>query len=607
MFKISKFSDNRTIHPSKVTDSTNHEIKNLHELADFIKLNVWNHFLYRNNYRLSTNFESTDLIVLDIDDGLTVEEAQEKFQEYRHIIATTKSHQKNKLKADGTIRSRACDRFRIILPLDRTITTEESYKLTLKAADFIIGNKSDQAAHDTARFWYPCEKIISINENGRYWYPRYPVTSEQQKDSLTHPGSKNLSQSNSERPVWIPEDIWDRIKSDVTNVYDNRVAMWCPFHPDRDGEDASPSAALWQDKLTFHCSSDHCQHRASYKELRHKYGLEPINNTSGLEWEDNTFGSLVEQRGGAVEEYLWQNCFLKGESNLIAAEPKIGKTSLVMDLLGKVLDNNPDAKVTWLFTETKIGNTLVKANQEFFKRHINRVKAPRLKDRGYNFNFAREDSQQFLKDYMQQARPDIVVLDALKDLCPADTSSNEFGRVLREVRDIICEDGKCTLLVIHHFGKEDSRYKKSFAQRLLGSTTILANVEEAYGLEATGEDGTGERRFYLARSNRVHDEEIAYRFVKVGDKFEFLPVNEDESKVDQAIQMLELLMSKHKDTGWFYIGEAHSLREEEFDFSEKTLYRAKDILDLKMEKKNGKNVWLFRPTQVPACTNKLPF
>lgn len=55
------------------------------------------------------NNENQNILILDIDDGLSIKEAMNKFKHYKYFICTTKSHQKEK---KGIV----CDRFRIIFP-----------------------------------------------------------------------------------------------------------------------------------------------------------------------------------------------------------------------------------------------------------------------------------------------------------------------------------------------------------------------------------------------------------------------------------------------------------------------------------------------------------
>ena len=53
--------------------------------------------------------DKQNLLIFDIDDGMSINEASLKFKNYCHIITTTKNHLKVK-------KDKVCDRFRIILP-----------------------------------------------------------------------------------------------------------------------------------------------------------------------------------------------------------------------------------------------------------------------------------------------------------------------------------------------------------------------------------------------------------------------------------------------------------------------------------------------------------
>jgi len=67
------------------------------------------------NYRLDDNYDGhEDVLILDIDDGATVQNAKDIFNKYEYFIITTKSHQKEK---NGIV----CDRYRIFLKLETTI------------------------------------------------------------------------------------------------------------------------------------------------------------------------------------------------------------------------------------------------------------------------------------------------------------------------------------------------------------------------------------------------------------------------------------------------------------------------------------------------------
>ena len=115
-------------------------------------------FIYNENYRKESNtiLNKTNCIMLDFDDGITLEKAKKLFDTYNVIIATTKSHQKEK---NGII----CDRFRVILPTDyfEDITIDE-YKQMMSL--LILRYGSDNATKDVARYYYAyLESEIFIN------------------------------------------------------------------------------------------------------------------------------------------------------------------------------------------------------------------------------------------------------------------------------------------------------------------------------------------------------------------------------------------------------------------------------------------------------------
>jgi len=68
-------------------------------------------FEFKDGLKQSDNWsnDNQDLIILDIDDGLTLNEAKGIFSDFTYLMATTKAHQVGK-------KGLQCDRFRIIMP-----------------------------------------------------------------------------------------------------------------------------------------------------------------------------------------------------------------------------------------------------------------------------------------------------------------------------------------------------------------------------------------------------------------------------------------------------------------------------------------------------------
>lgn len=108
--------------------------------------------------RTIADLESISLIVLDIDDGCSLDHAMGHFAPYAHVIMTSKSHQKEK---NGVV----CDRFRVILRLEQPVVTDADFKATWYSLQekfpFI-----DPACKDSSRFFYPCVELVSLAEDG---------------------------------------------------------------------------------------------------------------------------------------------------------------------------------------------------------------------------------------------------------------------------------------------------------------------------------------------------------------------------------------------------------------------------------------------------------
>jgi hypothetical protein len=89
----------------------------------------------------------TNVVFLDIDDGMTFIEAQTVFKDLQCFIFTTRSHQKDK-------KGRVCDRFRVAIKLDKPINLPViDYKIAMQSIFDFFGNV-DRATKDPARFYF---------------------------------------------------------------------------------------------------------------------------------------------------------------------------------------------------------------------------------------------------------------------------------------------------------------------------------------------------------------------------------------------------------------------------------------------------------------------
>jgi hypothetical protein len=115
------------------------------------------------------NNESTEaysnLIILDVDDGMSLDYAKEIFKDYYAIITTTRNHQKEKHGVVG-------DRFRVALLSSKYIYTDPNkYKKLMENIQTFYGFTVDKACFDKAHIYYgnpsevwfgSCEKKFDV-------------------------------------------------------------------------------------------------------------------------------------------------------------------------------------------------------------------------------------------------------------------------------------------------------------------------------------------------------------------------------------------------------------------------------------------------------------
>lgn len=170
--KISLFEPNAT---AQMSGKTNEEA----ELSSAAELIVavcgdqpWSPGIFEDGERKNTKLKEISLLVLDVDEGCSIAEAEIQFSGYRYIIATTKSHQKEK---NGVI----CDRFRVILFLDKPVHSDAEFK-ELWFAAFARWPFIDKACKDTARFYFPCTEVVA-SEEGKTFSERIATQAPRQQ------------------------------------------------------------------------------------------------------------------------------------------------------------------------------------------------------------------------------------------------------------------------------------------------------------------------------------------------------------------------------------------------------------------------------------------
>lgn len=102
---------------------------------------------FREGYRDAAHaIPFSELIILDYDDGFTLSDAVEMFGQYIGIVATTRSHQKEK---HGIV----CDRFRLILPVRKPVKLD-AVEFSKMMKEVILHYATDRACSNMSRMYY---------------------------------------------------------------------------------------------------------------------------------------------------------------------------------------------------------------------------------------------------------------------------------------------------------------------------------------------------------------------------------------------------------------------------------------------------------------------
>jgi hypothetical protein len=111
---------------------------------------------FRNGFKTANNYSNLkqNMLTFDIDDSMSVSEAQRLFSQYKYLIGTTKSHQKAK---KGVI----CDRYRLCIPAINIPTKDDVY---FRMLNLIVPSNDEQTSIKTGAFLGNDDAIIIYNE-----------------------------------------------------------------------------------------------------------------------------------------------------------------------------------------------------------------------------------------------------------------------------------------------------------------------------------------------------------------------------------------------------------------------------------------------------------
>lgn len=168
-------------------------------------------FVFNGGKKTSDNWDNSkqNIIIFDIDDGLSIEEAKQQFKAYEYLIATTKSHQKDK---KGII----CDRFRIIIPA-KNIPAGEQYFDMMRILEDRFAFIDKQVNTKTGAFlgsfgcehFYNSGMIFDCSPILKMVKPKEDITPR--KNNINIPASEKIYNSK-DLPI---QDIKSRLTRDI--------------------------------------------------------------------------------------------------------------------------------------------------------------------------------------------------------------------------------------------------------------------------------------------------------------------------------------------------------------------------------------------------------
>lgn len=113
-------------------------------------------------HRAAKNYiEGANVIAFDIDEGMTISEAQELLSEFTYLIYTSKSHNIEKYNYR--------DRFRILFPIKNTfyVTVDQHKQLYINIELFLGITNNDIQTRNPSRLWYTNPNAILYENQGQ--------------------------------------------------------------------------------------------------------------------------------------------------------------------------------------------------------------------------------------------------------------------------------------------------------------------------------------------------------------------------------------------------------------------------------------------------------
>lgn len=429
------------------------EVASINEAAELACKYSISTGIYKNEKRNIDNFIQTELIGLDIDDGLSIEEAKEVFKEYKHAIMPTRNHQKQK---NGVI----TDRYRVLLQLNEPITKPEDYYETWQTLSekfpFI-----DKSAKDPARQFFPSIGIEHVKETGKDVHVKRYVSKKETKSE------KNTSSNLKGKPS--RETLELIAFGAMAGERNNRF-----YKAARDlfeqGYDRSEILGLLKEPAGKSDFSEFELNQVIESSLSKDPKYDARTEDAGL-----NFIKLDDFLNSEEAEIDWavENLLASGGTSLIAGPPKGGKSTLIRQLAKCLVDEKPFLKRR--VSKSRVAYLALEEHRATLKKQYKKLKIKNKQDfllhvGSINRKAAAENLTQFITSHKIK----FLIIDTLLLMSDTDNSNDytQMQNAMEVIRDV-ARKTQAHVLAVHHTNKSD----REGASKVMGSTAITGGVD----------------------------------------------------------------------------------------------------------------------------------
>jgi hypothetical protein len=270
-----------------------------------------------------------------------------------------------------------------------------------------------------------------------------------------------------------------------------------------------------------------------------------------------TFEDLLDSESEAMD-WLVSGLLPVGETVLLCALPKVGKSKLAIDLAFSVATGES----RFLGQETKQGKVLLitpdaskmSLKQELTKRGFRKQDSPNL----HIFPEWSIDQMAVLEEELENFRPDLVVIDSLKKITVGQEiseNSEEFANNIIALNDML-KRYRATGILVHHANKSNDAIG---VERARGSTAIVGACWGTWMLERIPKkdpnnakrmivDPKDPKRIFTATSRDAEGTTLNIEFNVENNSWEFMgEVGLDEQEAKQQSTYQERILKVLRD------------------------------------------------------------